>query len=264
MALMLQVPFSAGGLGKTNGCEDAPAAIVAAVKAVGAREDGRPVHAETRLVPVDNSDIEVSQSRILKAAARALADGETPVLLGGDHSISFPAVSALSSAAPGCGIVVFDAHPDCMDDFATPSHEGFLRQLVDQGIVAPSRIFLVGIRASHPSETAFIKEKGIRFFPPARIAAEGIDAVCDALMESLTALPAVHVSVDIDCVDPAFAPATGHPAPAGMLPRELLHMLSRLRHLKNLRSFDVVEANPRLSGGERTVALAAAVVRELL
>ena len=89
------------------------------------------------------------------------------------------------------------------------------------------------------------------------ISIEGIRNICDALMESAKNFDGLYVSFDIDAVDPAFAPGTGYPEPGGLTSRELFYFVHRLKNLKNLKAFDIVEVNPEKDINDITSRLAA-------
>ena len=96
------------------------------------------------------------------------------------------------------------------------------------------------------------------------ISMEGIRNICDAVMESAKDFDGLYISIDIDSVDPAFAPGTGYPEPAGLSSRELLYFIHRLKKLKNLKAVDIVEVNPEKDLNDITSRLAAKLCVELV
>lgn len=264
--MLLKVPYSGGGLGLTKGTELAPDAIVAKLKNDYLTEGNKiPVFAISD-VKIDNADAGKSHNAINEAAAGI----KNFIAVGGDHSITYSLLKGFCKTnnesritKDDTAIVVFDAHPDLMQPFSIPTHENWLRMAIADGILKAENVVLVGCRAVHKEEAAFISSSGIRHFPMKEIAANGVTEVCDSAMAAVKDAAALYVSVDIDVVDPSFAPGTGCPEPAGMTARELIYFIQRLRMMKNFAAADVVEVNPAKDLNEMTVRLAAKVVQEL-
>lgn len=254
---VLKIPFSKGSLGKGEGSELAPEKICELLKEAPLQESGRRVTFEFVDVPVDPSDFSTTHGNVQLAAVPPF------VGVGGDHSITYSLFKSFAERNPGAGIVVFDAHPDCMQPFDLPTHENFLRQLIEDGIVSPDRVILVGTRAVDEEELGFIRRSGLTHIPMKHVSVEGIENVCDAVMEAARSWDACYLSVDIDVVDPSAAPGTGYAEPAGLSSRELLYFIQRLKLLKNLGASDVVEILPAKDLQGLTVSLGAKIVNEL-
>lgn len=263
---IIKVP-GINGLGKTSGCENAGNAILNALKEIYSSESGKPI--DTRLldleeIHLERNNIEISNELIYKNSLEAL-DKLRVVFLGGDHSISFPIGRAFldyckKQNKEPC-LIVFDAHPDCMPSMQEPTHEEWLRGLVEAGFPAKN-IMLVGIRNSWKDEIIFIKKKGIRVMDINNILLN-IEDSCDALMEFASGKE-LYVSLDIDVVDPAFAPATGYKTEVGGLTsRQLIYLIQRINKMKNLKAVDIVEINPDKDNG-LTVKLGAKILSELI
>lgn len=254
---VLKIPFSKGSLGKGEGSEVAPEMICELLKVAPLQESGKRVSFEFLDVEVDPNDFSSTHGLIRNSAVPPF------VGVGGDHSVTYSLFRSFAERNPGAGIVVFDAHPDCMQPFDIPTHENFLRQLVEDGVVSPERVILVGTRAVDEEELGFIRKSGITHLPMKHISIEGKENVCDAIMEAARSWDACYVSVDVDVVDPSAAPGTGYAEPGGLSSRELLYFLQRLKLLKNLGAADVVEVIPAKDVGGITVALGAKLVNEL-
>jgi len=232
-------------LGKTKGTELTPGMILSLLPG------------KTELLTLDNNNIEESMKQIGQRASST----DNCVFLGGDHSITYATMKALCEKKKA-GIIVFDAHPDIMQPFSVPTHENYLRQLIEEGILPASNVILVGIRAGDDEEQQYIKKNNIAHFSMDEIAKEGIHNTCDAVMAAAKDFEALYVSIDIDVVDPAFAPGTGYPEVGGLTSRELLYFLARIKFLKNLRMIDVVEINPTKDINDITLKLGLKIIQE--
>ena len=185
------------------------------------------------------------------AVAAALADGHIPLVLGGDHSISFPAVEAVSEARGPVNILHFDAHPDLYDDFGgnPHSHASPFARIMEGGLA--KRLVQVGIRATNrhlreQAERFGVETVEMRHFAPERV------PVPDGPL---------YISIDLDGFDPAFAPGVSHIEPGGLSVRDVLATLDRTRG--PIVGADIVELNPARDASGITAALAAKLVKEL-
>ncbi len=245
---ILQAPTSQGSLGKNKGCELAPTAIIKEIKN----------KIETEIVPVDNSNIETTQENIFKAV-----DNEKGrcILLGGDHSITQAGFKAFSKHCKKPGLLMFDAHPDCMNNFKT-THEDFINVLISEGILDPGRLVQVGVRAGTKQELDFLKEHNVRVYFMNQI--NNAEYLCDEIMEYFRDCDGLYVTVDIDVLDPSQAPGTGYLEPGGLTTRELFYFLARLKKLKQFKMIDIAEVNPEKDVNGITVRTAARIVQEFI
>lgn len=249
------------GLGNTDGTELAPDKIVETLqKEIYLNEAGRKPQFKIESIPVDKSNIEQTNQNVMDYFSQ---NDDVPIIIGGDHSITYACFKAFSKKFPGAGIIILDAHPDLMNDFTPPTHEDFLRVLVTERILKPQNIVLVGTRNWHQNEQDFLQKYKLKNFTMAEIAREGLHEVIDSVMSVARQWPACYVSIDIDVVDPAFAPATHFIEPGGLTSRELLYFLARLKNLKNLKAFDLVEINPKKDKNNLTVKLGAKIIAEI-
>jgi agmatinase len=200
-------------------------------------------------------DVEGTLEAIRELVGQLAEEGLRPLMLGGEHLVTWPAVAALAARHPGLRVLQFDAHADLREEYLgrRASHATVMRRVAE--VVGPGHCYQVGIRSGTAEEWAFARTSGIRFAP----GAAGLPA---GWREELSAGP-VYVTVDIDFVDPAYAPGTGTPEPGGATAAELLAAIDGLRGL-DLVGADVVEVAPAYDPGGITAALAAKVVRELL
>jgi agmatinase len=191
-----------------------------------------------------------------------------PVVLGGDHSISEPNVRAVARRRGTVGLVHLDTHTDTGTEVfgVERSHGTPMYRLVRDGHVDPRRYVQIGLRGYWPGEAelAWQAEQGITSFFMHDVRALGIDAVVARTVEVVGAGP-VFVTVDIDVLDPAFAPGTGTPEPGGLTSLELLGAVRAVAERLEVVGADLVEIIPAAVGSADVTALVGdRIVRELL
>jgi agmatinase len=218
--------------------------------------------------PVLPADPARSHAAIEATVAQVLAAGAIPVILGGDHSISEPDVRACAAAHGPVGLVHFDTHTDTgAEVFGVEiSHGTIMRRLVEAGHVDPRRYAQVGLRGYWPGEAEFAwqAEQGITSLFMHDVRDLGIREVVRRAVDAVGDGP-VFLTVDIDVLDPAFAPGTGTPEPGGMTTAELLWAVREVAVQLEVIGADMVEVIPTGVGSTDLTALAAdRIVREIL
>jgi agmatinase len=215
--------------------------------------------------------VETSHAAIRQRVGAVAERGIFPVVLGGDHSITWPAATAVATAIGWgrIGIVHFDAHADTAAsvDGNLASHGTPMRRLIESGAVPGRNFVQVGLRGYWPDAATFawMRAQGMRYHFMQEIWERGLLAVLDdAVAEALAGCEALYLSVDIDVLDPAFAPGTGTPEPGGMAPVDLLRAVRRLAIDTPLVAADVVEVAPAYDPSDVTVNSAHRVVLEVL
>jgi agmatinase len=219
------------------------------------------------------ANLPASHAAIRAAVLDVLGAGALPVVLGGDHSIMHATVGAAAAhhGAGAVGLLQLDTHADTGEDcwgVVRYSHGTPVRLLVEEGSVRGDAVFQLGLRGAwpEPHELAWMRERGLRWRRMDEIDDLGLDAVLD----EVTAWAAGHavdrfwLSVDVDVLDPAYAPGTGTPEPGGMTTRELLRAVGRLAREVPLCGVEVVEVSPPYDVSEITALAANRVVREAL
>jgi agmatinase len=229
--------------------------------------------AELRVVdfgdaPVLPADPVRSHTAIEATVSEVLAAGAIPVILGGDHSISEPDVRACAAAHGPVGLIHFDTHTDTgAEVFGVGlSHGTIMRRLVEAGHVDPRRYAQIGLRGYWPGEAEFAwqSEQGITSLFMHDVRDLGIKEVVRRAVEAVGAGP-VFLTVDIDVLDPAFAPGTGTPEPGGMTTSELLWAVREVATQLDVIGADMVEVIPTGVGSADISALAAdRIIREIL
>jgi agmatinase len=199
------------------------------------------------------------------------ATGAIPIVLGGDHSITWPSATAIAEVrAPGSiGIVHFDAHADTAnEDWGVLAGHGTpMRRLIESGAVLGRNFVQVGLRGYWPPVDVFewMQAQGMRWHLMREIEERGDEAVIDdAIAEALDGPDSVYLSIDIDVLDPGIAPGTGTPEPGGLLPRELLRAIRRIVGSVELAGMDVVEVSPPYDTAEVTAMAANRCVLEAI
>ncbi|MGF7186558.1 agmatinase [Desulfitispora alkaliphila] len=206
------------------------------------------------LLPFGN--VEASLHAIQETVSSILAAGKSPLTLGGEHLITYPIVKAFAQQGyDNLTVIQFDAHADLRTDYmgVDNSHATVMRKVAE--IVGSPNVFQLGIRSGTKEEFDY-GNKETNFFP------EDIVSPLNQVIEKIGERP-VYITVDIDVVDPAFAPGTGTPEPGGCTSTELIKALHRLSEL-NVVGFDLVEVSPMMDVGDCTSLLGAKLTREAL
>ncbi len=252
---IVKVATSQGSLGKNIGTEKAPDKIVEALKEISVNEQGKSL-----IYDLDSAD--VNQINI-EETNRNIFEKEGDIFIGGDHSITYSLFKKVVQKYKNAGLIMFDAHPDCENNFKPPSHEDFIQVLIEEGTLKKENLIIVGVRNMDKKEQQYIREKRIKCFTMKELR-NNIEETCDTIMEIARTFDALYISIDIDVVDPSQAPGTGYIEPAGMQARDLIYFIQRLKLLKNLKRVDIVEVNPQIDVNEMTTKLAAKIIAELI
>jgi len=186
----------------------------------------------------------------------ALEQTDKVVSLSGSHMISAHLISSFSKKYNNCGVIIFDAHPDCDgEDDILPS--------IMRNNVKNCNIILVGTRGWKSKEAVFLKSNRIRMFEMKKVIDFGKEDVIETIMETARSFKALYISIDLDVLDPCFAPGVGCYEPGGMSSRDLLFFLQRLKKLQNLKAIDITELKPEKDINGMTAKLAAKIAAEM-
>lgn len=224
-------------------------------------------HGDAPVVPGDGE----ASHRSIRNAVGGICDAQAiPVILGGDHSIAYPDISAVAASVEqgSLAVVQFDAHADTATEIwgVKFSHGSPFRHLIDEEIIPGPRLVQIGLRGywPFPEEFAWMRSSGVRWHRMEQVSERGIDAVVDSVLEEIAEAEHLFLSVDIDSLDPAFAPGTGTPEPGGLTTRELLRTVRRLARAKRIAGIEVVEVSPPYDHAGITAMAAHRVVLEAL
>ncbi|RDI75309.1 agmatinase: agmatinase [Gaiella occulta] len=214
------------------------------------------------------ADVARTHAAIERVVGQVVAAGAIPVVLGGDHSISEPDVKAVAAVHGPVGLVHFDTHTDTGEEVfgVEVSHGTPMYRLVRDGHVDPRRYVQIGLRGYWPGERelGWQAQRGITSFFMHDVRDRGIRAVVEDAIAVVGDGP-VFLTVDVDVLDPAFAPGTGTPEPGGMTSIDLLWACRELAARLRLVGMDVVEVIPTaVASADITALVADRIVREAL
>jgi agmatinase len=212
-----------------------------ALQAIAARE-----------FPDLDCDAETARERIRACVARHLAQGRGVVSLGGDHSVTFPILRAVAAQRGPVNVLHVDAHTDMYDEFEGDrfSHASPFARALEAGCIR--HLVQVGIRGASREQYTRAKQHGVTVL--------GTEQLAQVPAEIFT--QPVYVTIDLDGIDPAFAPGVSHPEPGGLTTREVLALIQRISG--RLLAADVVELNPQRDVQSLTTGVAARLVKELV
>jgi arginase len=211
---------------------------------------------ETTLVDLGDVDVSGGYSalsrRIMEGVGRIMERKAFPVVIGGDHSISYPIVKAVRRFYHPLDILHFDAHPDLYEEFQGDpySHACPFARIIEEGLA--DRLVQVGIRAATGANRALAKKHGVTMIEMKNLRE----------MPRLTFKHPLYISVDIDALDPAFAPGVSHLEPGGLTTRQLIGFIQGLR--AKIIGLDLVEVNGERDPSGITAAAGAKIIMEVM
>ncbi len=212
----------------------------------------------------DVGDVEVAQNidatidMISVHANKFVTDGKIPVMLGGEHSLTLPFVKACEKRYGELGAVVLDAHMDMRQEYEgeSNSHACISRHIIEK---VTQKYASVGIRSGAREEYEYVREKKIKTFSAEDVFSLGIEKVVHEILDYMDGL--IYLSIDMDAIDPAYAPALGTPEPYGLTPRDVRAVISCLA--PKIVGFDLVEITPAYDSGG-TALLGAKLIRDFI
>ncbi len=209
-----------------------------------------------------SADAQQTNDMTKRVVEDILAAGKVPVALGGEHTITLGIAQGLGERAKETAFVSFDAHLDLREEFLglTYSHTTFMQLINEQ--LKPAKIIEVGTRSACQDELAYAKKAGVDFFTSQQIIRQGAEPIIAQLKEKLEPYENVYLTVDMDVLDPAFAPAVQNPEAEGINTTALLDIACALCD-KRVAGFDVLEITPAYDMGTSAV-VAARVLFEML
>ncbi len=266
----LKIPYEEGAYWR-KGAKSGPDAIMAQL----AKARTQSISTGARLAQ-DFKDIPVTEvahspysksaylAHIEKCVLECLHDGFTPVVLGGDHAITLPVLRAFARHYGNgrFGVIHVDAHSDTYPpvDGYRFHHGAVFRNVVEEGLVDPKQIHQIGIRGlCGDGWLSFVEKTGIHLVTMDEFRTLNFDLAAVVPDKSIP----YYVSIDIDAVDPAFAPGTGTPVPGGFSSSEILSLVRQVGAYRVI-GFDMVEVAPIYDAADITSLLAAHIVAEMM
>jgi arginase len=265
-----------------RGVDMGPSAIRYAELAARIRSLGRRVvdHGDVRAPVVEVTEVGDPRHRYLgpimqvcnrlaELVDEALAQGHVPLVLGGDHAIAMGSLGGMAQRHGPGAVLWIDAHGDLNRPGTSPTGNvhgmplaaalGAAGDAFGAGafpMPSVTKAVLVGVRSLDPGERELIDDLGIRVFTMTEIDRRGVEPVIEDALSELRDASFVHVSLDLDVVDPMFAPGVGTPVPGGLSYREAHLALELLAEAEVIDSLDIVEVNPILDRENQTAKLA--------
>lgn len=239
----VKVKTSQGSLYKNKGTELAPDAIL------------------------NNLKINADECRIVKGnineTNKAIEQQQGDFFIGGDHSITYPLFKSFAQKYKdkNIGLVAFDAHPDCVNNFKPPTHEDFVRVLVEDNVLKPENLLLIGLRNIDPIEQEFLDKNKINCVLMQEIINKERGTIWSKAREFVKKIDALYLSIDIDVLDPKYAPGTGYPESDGFELENFIFLLKGIKKLKMPMRVDLVEVNPLKDRDNTTIKSAQQIVK---
>ncbi len=207
--------------------------------------------------------------------AQVIARDDIAIFLGGDHSIALGTVSAALERSPKVGVLWIDAHGDFNTPQTTPS--GNVHGMVVAALMGkcppvltignvrlrPDQIVFIGTRDLDPAEKQAMRDAGVKVFTMRDIDENGMATVVHDALKALADMDVLHISLDMDALDPRHASGVGTPVPGGLTYREAHLLLEMLADDGRARTMDIVEVNPILDNNNRTARMAVELTASL-
>lgn len=212
-------------------------------------------------VDVAYYDIDRNRKIITETVKEILNAGTFPVIVGGDHSITYPCICAFENYE-SLDIIQIDAHLDWIDEVDGIRYANGSPMRRSMELDFTKNMVQLGIRdiRSRENDYNFAKSQGSQIFTRQDIRQQGVDEI----FKKLSPLGDVYVSIDIDGLDPSIAPGTGSPTVDGLLYYEVINLLKGITEKSNVVGFDVVEVNPMVDLNGQTCLLATTLILEFL
>jgi agmatinase len=190
-----------------------------------------------------------------------VSQGKLPIIIGGDHSLTNDTIQAASSGiGKKLSLLYFDAHPDFVS--SAKNYYGSVLSDSKQSLDF-KKSMLVGTRAAEPEELENAMKASLKIMNPLEIAELGVKKTAQVIIER-TSTSKVYISIDLDCLDPAFAPGVSVPSPGGLSSIDLIYLLNKTVSIGNVVAIDIVELAPDYDINGATAMLAARIMSECI
>lgn len=251
-------------LEENKGCENAPLEVLKELKNVRSNESGKIIEfsgLNLEEIHVDLNYLDEANHLIFENSKEIFEKNSRAFFIGGDHSISYSVIRAFNKIQENPLVIVFDAHSNCKN-FEKLNSKNWLRKLIEEGFDS-KKIILISSRNLDEEEIDFLKQNQILLIK-IEVLTENLEGVCDLIMERARNSGGFYVSIDINCIDPAFAPGANFLETGGLSSRDLIYFIGRLAILGNFRGADIVEINPEKDINRMTVKLGAKLLGEMM
>ena len=194
-----------------------------------------------------SANIDETLKRLELVTRELLEAKKTPIFIGGEHTITLGIVKALENTEK-LAIISFDAHLDLRNEYSglKTSHTTFMRRINEK--IKPQKIIEVGTRAVCQEELEYAEKTGINYITSLEIQREGLEKTKEKLGRLLEGVENIYLSIDLDVLDPAYAPAVQNPEPEGIDPYALHELIAEICK-KSIIAFDLVEVTPNYDEG---------------
>jgi len=219
------IPSSQGSLGKNIGCELAGQAIL-------------------KNTNIDHTTTEIPSSNFIDTT-KTISNLSGNIFIGGDHSITYP----LFKSSKADSLIIFDAHADCVNNFSPPTHEDFVRVLVEENHIRPENILIIGLRNVDPIEKEYLKTKQIQHVYWGEVGCNLHELIKDFTKDKKK----IYLSIDIDALDGDIYKGTGYPEKGGFSLDQLKEFIKDVLATNKVIRSDLVEINPKKDKDNITV-----------
>ena len=231
--VLIGLPTDQGARSDRKGREEGPSALRRVSKILYAPETGKDnpfVHDGGDLSLPDTNDINQNLNTIADKVHDLVSQNKQVILLGGDCSVKHGATQGLSRLNKKIGIIYIAAHPGCVES-EVPYFGSVLADNLKLNNVRPENCIIIGARSTENREFEFMQKHGVQYISALDLYRQGIVAVAHRIAVVMAKVDIVQLSIDIDVVDPAFAPGVGCPVPGGITPIRILDLITRIKKL---------------------------------
>jgi len=247
----------------SRGCEKAPVEILKELRKIGSSENGKEINLDKlnlEEIHVDLENFDEANHLIFENSREAFEKNFKTFFIGGDGSICYSIVKAFEKIVDGGLLVVFDAHGDCLED--GDDSVTWLRKLIESGF-SGGRVILIGARNLSMDERKFLKENKVTLISM-DVLQEDLHEISDLVMERCRSSKGFYVSLDIDCLDLAYAPGVNRGEVGGLSSRDLIYFLKRLKMLDNFKGMDINGVDVDRDVGRVTIKVGAKLLGEMV
>ncbi len=262
--VIIGLPTDQGARSERKGREEGPPALRRVSRILYAPETGKDnpyVHDAGDLILPGTAPIEQNLTTIADRVYQYASQNKQVILLGGDCSVKHGATQGLNRLNKKIGIVYIAAHPGCVES-AVPYFGSVMADNLNLSNVNPEDCILVGARSIENREYDFMKRNGLHSVSALDFYRQGVVAVAHRIAVIMAKVDIVQLSIDIDAIDPSFAPGVGCPVPGGITPIRMLDLITRLKKLP-VASLEIAEYIPKFDDiNDATAQLICRMVQE--